>query len=178
MIPSKILPRLSKLSFWSRSPDLRDPTEDLSTRVKTVTYSTPCKPILTGAAVSSRSAAEPRSSALGTSLLLVFPAESASQAVMALMELKTKGDAWQEQKRIPCQHQIKAHLGPVVVGPIGASGHEHLDIYGKTVNVCATLENGPLVLTPQVFRAQDADTMRHFKKHAPSVTYYQIEDGH
>lgn len=115
---------------------------------------------------------------IGDTLLLTFPAEAASQAVTALMRLKTEGDAWLEQRRIPCQHQIKAHLGPVVVGLIGAPGSERLDIYGKTVNICATLESGPLVLTPQVFRALDTDTRKHFKKHTPPVTYIRIEDGH
>jgi class 3 adenylate cyclase len=115
---------------------------------------------------------------IGDSLLLAFPAENASQGVMALMRLKTEGDAWLEQRHVPCQHQIKAHLGPVVLGPVGTPGHERLDIYGKTVNVCATLENGSLVLTPQVFRALDADTRRHFKKHTPPVTYIRVEDSH
>ncbi len=115
---------------------------------------------------------------IGDAMLLAFPEDAASLGVAALMELKTQGDAWLEQRRIPCQHQIKAHLGPVVVGPIGAPGHERLDVYGKTVNVCATLENGPFVLTPQVFRALDEGTRRHFKKHTPPVTYIRVEDRH
>jgi hypothetical protein len=46
------------------------------------------------------------------------------------------------------------------------------------VNICATLESGPLVLSPQAFRALDAEARRHFKKHTPPVTYIRVEDRH
>jgi class 3 adenylate cyclase len=115
---------------------------------------------------------------MGDAMLLCFPAESAGPGVMALRELKSAGDAWLAERKIPCQHQIKAHLGPVIVGPIGAPGQERLDLCGKTVNICARLESGPLVLTPQVFRALDAGTRSHFKKHTPPVTYIRVEDRH
>jgi class 3 adenylate cyclase len=117
---------------------------------------------------------------MGDAMLLAFPADSAGPAVMALLELKAQGDAWLAGRNIPCHHQIKAHLGPVIAGPVGAPGQERLDILGKTVNICATLANGPLpvVLTPQVFRALDAGTRKHFKKHTPPVTYIRVEDRH
>src|SRR5882724_8732713 len=80
---------------------------------------------------------------IGDAMLVVFDAEDASGAVMALKELKSAGDAWLQKKGLPCQHLIKAHLGPAVLGPVGAPGQERLDVYGKTVNICATLESGP-----------------------------------
>jgi adenylate cyclase len=115
---------------------------------------------------------------MGDAMLLAFPAAEAGAAVRALVELKTEGDAWLAARHIPCQHQIKAHLGPVIWGPVGAPDQERPDVLGKTVNVCAMLDNGPLVLTPQVFRALDAETRRMFKKHTPPVTYIRVEDRH
>jgi class 3 adenylate cyclase len=117
---------------------------------------------------------------MGDAMLLSFPAEEASAGVSALLALKTEGDAWLRQRDIPCHHQIKAHLGPVISGPVGVPGQERPDILGKTVNICATLANGPLplVLTPQVFRALDPATRKHFKKHTEPVTYIRLEDAH
>jgi adenylate cyclase len=115
---------------------------------------------------------------IGDAMLLAWEARDASAAVRALLELKSLGDAWLLQRGIPCQHQIKAHLGSAIVGPIGAPGQERLDVLGKTVNICATLENGPFVLSPQGFRALDAPTRKLFKKHTPPVTYIRIEDRH
>jgi class 3 adenylate cyclase len=115
---------------------------------------------------------------IGDATLLAFPAEAASQAVAALKEIKVEGDAWLAHRGVPCHHLIKAHLGLVVMGLIGAPGQERLDIYGKTVNICATLDSGALVLTPQVFRALDAETRKSFKKHTPPTTYIRTEDAH
>jgi class 3 adenylate cyclase len=115
---------------------------------------------------------------MGDAMLLSFPAKKAGQGVLALLDLKAEGDAWLRERDIPCHHYIKAHLGPVVSGLVGAPGQEIPDILGKTVNICATLEGGPLVLTPQVFRALDAATRKRFKKHTPPVTYIRVEDKH
>jgi len=115
---------------------------------------------------------------MGDAMLLAYPAEIASQAVMALKELKVAGDEWLKLKAVPCQQQAKAHLGTAIAGPVGAPGQERLDVYGKTVNICATLQSGALVLTPQVFRALDAPTRKHFKKHTPPVIYVRVEDAH
>src|SRR5260221_10151301 len=95
---------------------------------------------------------------IGDGMLVVFAAEDASEAVMALKELKSEGDAWLQKKGLPCQHLIKAHLGPAILGPIGAPGQERLDGYGKTVDVFATLDSGNLVMTPQVVSALESDT--------------------
>lgn len=115
---------------------------------------------------------------IGDAMLMVFPAGEADAAVEAVRALKSEGDAWLQQRGLPCHHLIKAHLGPAVLGPVGAPGQERPDVYGKTVNICATLESGPLVLTPQVFRALSSGARKHFKKHTPPVTYIRIEDGH
>jgi adenylate cyclase len=115
---------------------------------------------------------------MGDAMLLVFPADEASQAVTALRELKTAGDLWLKQRDVPCQHLIKIHLGPLLIGPIGPLGQERLDVYGKTVNICATLESGPLVMTPQVFRALNSEVRKNYKKHTPPVTYIRVEDSH
>jgi class 3 adenylate cyclase len=115
---------------------------------------------------------------IGDALMLAFPADEASQAVKTLLDLKQSGDLWLKQRQIPCHHLVKIHLGPVVAGPIGAPGAERLDIYGKTVNLCVTMESDGWAMSPQVFRALDAETRTKFKKHTPPVTYIRVEDSH
>jgi class 3 adenylate cyclase len=115
---------------------------------------------------------------IGDALMLAFDAEKASAAVMALRELKSSGDRWLKERQVPCHHYIKAHLGSVIAGPIGAPGMQRVDLYGKTVNICATLESQGLAITPQVFRALDSETRKFFKKHTPPMTYIRAEDTH
>jgi class 3 adenylate cyclase len=115
---------------------------------------------------------------MGDAMLVVFPAEAANQAVLTLKEFKTSGDEWLISRKIPCHHLMKLHLGPVVMGAIGVPGQERLDVYGKTVNICAALESGPWVMTPQVFRSLDATSRQQFKKHSLPTTYIRVEDSH
>jgi class 3 adenylate cyclase len=115
---------------------------------------------------------------MGDTLMIAFDAGKASDGVLALRELKSRGDLWLKERGIPCHHQIKAHFGSVIAGPIGTPGLERLDLFGKTVNVCATLASDGLAITPQLFRALDAGTRTCFKKHTPPVTYIRIEDSH
>jgi class 3 adenylate cyclase len=115
---------------------------------------------------------------MGDALLIAFPADAATTAVKTLQDLKQSGDLWLKQRQIPCHHLVKIHLGPVVAGPIGVPGAEHLDIFGKTVNLCVTMESDGWAMSPQVFRALDGETRTKFKKHTPPVTYIRVEDSH
>ena len=115
---------------------------------------------------------------IGDALMIAFPADEASRAIEALLDLKQSGDQWLKQKQIPCHHLVKVHLGPVVAGPIGTPGAERLDIYGKTVNLCVTMESDGWAMSPQVFRALDTETRTKFKKHTPPVTYIRVADSH
>jgi adenylate cyclase len=104
---------------------------------------------------------------IGDAIMLVFPADQVDQGVMALRELKSSGDAWLKDRKIPCYHVVKAHLGPVIAGPVGAPGQERLDVCGKTVNTCATLDSKGFAMTPQVFKALSPNSKKFFKKYAP-----------
>ncbi len=115
---------------------------------------------------------------IGDGLLVVFPDEGADGGVVALMKLKATGDDWLRERDIPCEHAIKVHYGPLVYGRFGPRGDKRIDVYGKTVNVCARMRRGPLVLSAQAFRALSKATRTRFKKHTPPVTYIRVEDPH
>jgi class 3 adenylate cyclase len=115
---------------------------------------------------------------MGDGMLLSFPADAADAGAMALRALKSSGDSWLKERQIPCHHLIRAHLGPVIGGLVGAPGQERWDIYGKTVNICAKLESRGLVITPQVFRALSAPLRKYFKKHSAPILYIREEDSH
>jgi class 3 adenylate cyclase len=115
---------------------------------------------------------------IGDALMVAFPQEQAGPGVMALLDLKDSGDRWLQKRQIPCHHLIKVNFGSVQAGHVGAPGQERLDIFGKTVNICATLESTGFAMTPQAFRTLDAQARKRFKKHTPPVTYIRAEDSH
>ena len=115
---------------------------------------------------------------IGDAGLFVFPHEGVDAGVRALHRLQTEGDAWLETRGLPCRHQIKAHFGPVVLGPIGARGTKRLDVYGQTVNTAALLKGQGLSITSQVFRKLAPATRKRFKKHTPPVTYIPVQQRH
>lgn len=115
---------------------------------------------------------------MGDAMLMAFEAEAAEAGIFALRRLKSEGDAWLHEAGIPCQHLIKAHFGPVMAGYVGAPEQEQLDILGKTVNVCFTMESFGLVLSSQAFRCLGEEGRKHFKKHSEPITYIRQEDSH
>ena len=113
---------------------------------------------------------------IGDATLLVFPADWVDDGVLALRELKERGDQFFAMRSEICRHTIKAHFGPVCCGAIGTRDDKRFDVFGPAVNTAALLPSTGLALTPQVFRRLAPETRRYFKKCTPPTTYISIED--
>jgi len=107
---------------------------------------------------------------------VAFPAELADTAVRALQSLRSKGQDWLAERGYKSHVIVKLHLGPVAIGRVGGPGEEIIDVYGKTVNVAASLPSSGLAMTPAVFRSLQPETRKLFKKHTPPITYIDAAD--
>ena len=115
--------------------------------------------------------------AIGDAGLAAFPAELVDQGVLAFQAVQRDGDDWLARHDCKSRAIVKLHVGPVAVGRVGAPGEEVLDLYGKTVNVAATMASTGLAMTPAVFRRLAADTRKLFKKHTPPIIYIDSDDS-
>ena len=115
---------------------------------------------------------------IGDAGLVAYPGDRADQAVRHLRELKDEGDEWLQSHGADCRHVIKAHVGPVMCGPIGTRREKRLDVLGETGNTAALLKSNGFAITPQLFRKLTADTRKLLKKHTPPVTYIPLEERH
>ena len=113
---------------------------------------------------------------LGDAGLAVFPAELVDAGVLAFQAVQREGDAWLARHDCGSRAIVKLHLGPVALGMVGSPGDERLDVYGKTVNVAATVASTGFAMTPAVFRRLAPAIRKLFKKHTPPVTYIDLED--
>lgn len=113
---------------------------------------------------------------LGDAGLAAFPAEQADGAVRAFQSVQSKGRDWLARHDWKSHVVVKLHLGPVAIGRVGSPGEEIIDVYGKTVNVAATLPSTGLAMTPAVFRSLQPDTRKLFKKHTPPISYIDAGD--
>ena len=175
------------MSFWT---DLRMPTEqelligfyDLSGYTRYAEHTEPQRLLdvmagyfaLTGQIV--QDAGGRLIKTLGDAGLAAFPAEQADPAVRAVQALRSKGRDWLAQHDYKSQVVVKLHLGPVAIGKVGSPGEEIIDVYGKTVNVAATLPSTGLAMTPAVFRSLQPETRKLFKKHTPPISYIDTDD--
>jgi adenylate cyclase len=114
---------------------------------------------------------------VGDAGLVAFPAELVDTAVRALQAVQSDGDAWLAQHDFKSAAIVKLHLGPVAIGLVGAPGHAVLDVYGKTVNVAATLQSTGFAMTPAVFRRLSPAARTAFKKHTPPISYIEATDS-
>lgn len=114
---------------------------------------------------------------LGDAGLAAFPTDDVDAGVRALQSVQACGSEWLARQDYKSQVIVKIHLGPVAIGRVGSPGEEILDVYGKTVNVAATIASTGLAMTPAVFRRLQPMTRKHFKKHTPPVTYIELEDS-
>ena len=115
---------------------------------------------------------------IGDAGLIVFPEAGVNAGVVALLELKSRGDAWLAARRVPCRNIVKAHIGPVACGFLGTPTEKRFDVYGMTVNTAAALKSNGFAVSPQVFRRLDPEVRKRFKKHTPPVTYIPVEEKH
>ena len=114
---------------------------------------------------------------VGDAGLLAFPAEAVDRGVEACREVQRQGREWLAGRGYNTRIVVKLHLGPVAIGRVGSPGEEIIDVYGKTVNVAATLPGNGLSLTPAVFRSLSAESRQLFKKHTPPITYIDAGDS-
>lgn len=112
---------------------------------------------------------------IGDAAMIAFPAEKADIGINTLLTIKKKVDDFFEKKDLKhCKLMVKAHIGTVV----SAEVDNRLDLFGKNVNIAATLKTNGFAITPQVFRKLSTATRKYFKKHTPQVTYIPIEERH
>ncbi len=114
---------------------------------------------------------------IGDAGLTAFPAELVDTAVRALQAVQSQGDPWLAAHGLKTRALVKLHLGPCALGRVGAPGSEVLDVYGKTVNVAATLPSTGFAMTPAVFRRLSPASRTAFKKHTPPVSYIDAADS-
>ncbi len=115
---------------------------------------------------------------IGDAGLIAFPATKIDEGVIALHDLKEKGDSWLLKNGFSSKNIIKAHFGSVVCGPIGTKSEKRFDVFGQTVNTAAMLKSNGLSLSQQVFRKLKPNTRKLFKKHTPPITYIPLNEIH
>jgi adenylate cyclase len=114
---------------------------------------------------------------MGDAGLVAFPAAAADAGVEAMRAVQSEGLEWLSARGYRSRAIVKLHLGPVAVGKVGGPGEEIIDVYGKTVNVTASLPSTGLALSPAVFRSLRPETRQLFRKHTPPVTYIGVDDS-
>jgi class 3 adenylate cyclase len=90
--------------------------------------------------------------------------------------LQAAGRDWLVERGFKTSILAKLHIGPVAVGRVGSPGEEIIDVYGRTVNIAASLPSTGLAVTPAVFRSLQPETRKLFKKHTPPITYIDADD--
>jgi adenylate cyclase len=115
---------------------------------------------------------------IGDAGMVVFPEDKASQGIVTLKDLKGKAEQCLKHHEINCRINFKVHFGEVTCGKIGTKTSKNLDIYGKTVNVAATLPTNGFSISPQAFRQLDEAGRKLFKKHTPAIRYIPLEERH
>ena len=71
---------------------------------------------------------------MGDAALMIFPADKAPEAIVALRDLQTKAQGIWSDFHVPCQVRIDAHVGSAVCGPLGTVGDKRFDVIGGLVN--------------------------------------------
>jgi len=114
---------------------------------------------------------------MGDAGLVAFPAALADAGVRTLQAVQAQGRDWLAPRGWRSRVVVKLHLGPVAIGRVGSPGEEIIDVYGKTVNVAASLPSAGLAMSPAVFRSLEPATRQRFKKHTPPNTYIGVDDA-
>jgi class 3 adenylate cyclase len=113
---------------------------------------------------------------IGDAGLAAFPIEAVDGGVRAFQAVRSSGREWLARRGYKTDAIVKLHAGPVAIGLVGGPGLEIIDVFGKTVNVAATLPSTGLAMTPAVFRSLQPETRRLFKKHTPPISYIDAHD--
>ena len=78
---------------------------------------------------------------LGDAGLVAFPTEAVDAGVLAFRTVQSAGREWLAQRGFKTDAVVKC-IRNGGDGRVGSPGEEILDVYGKTVNVAATLRDG------------------------------------
>ena len=71
---------------------------------------------------------------MGDAALMIFPADKAPEAIVALRDLQTRAQGIWADFHTTCHVRIAAHVGSVICGPLGAAGDKRFDVIGSIVN--------------------------------------------
>jgi len=89
---------------------------------------------------------------IGDAALLVYPEENAIRAVEALQQLKATANDWLKAHGLSGEFRVRAHIGPVICGPLGTASEKRFDVMGDIVNVTARLHSNGFTLSPELQR--------------------------
>jgi adenylate cyclase len=89
---------------------------------------------------------------MGDAALLVYPEENAKRVVEALQQLSATADNWLKAHGLSGELRVRAHMGPVICGPLGTASEKRFDVLGDTVNVTALLHPNGFILSPELQR--------------------------
>lgn len=87
---------------------------------------------------------------IGDAALVIFPADQPRQTVGTLRNLKMNAEQTLAAKGHPTPVKIKAHIGSVLIGPLGPRENKCLDILGNEINNLFRLQSGPFVTSPEL----------------------------
>jgi adenylate cyclase len=113
---------------------------------------------------------------LGDGALVVWPAESADEALEAAFRLREGTKAWAGAHGMDCQLVARLHAGAAALGAFGPEGAEHRDVMGKAVFVAARLEARSISASAEFFRRLSPESRKRLKKHTPPVVYIPSGD--
>jgi class 3 adenylate cyclase len=89
---------------------------------------------------------------MGDAALIVYPEDRAKQGVEALRHLKATIDRWLIDHRFGGELLVRAHIGPVIWGPMETRKEPRLDVFGKTVIIAAKLPSKGWSLSQELER--------------------------
>ena len=112
---------------------------------------------------------------IGDEALIVFPGESADAGMRHLLDLKSEVEEYFRTSGADMKLKFGVHCGEAVIGPFGEEPFKTIDISGDNVNIAAKLvygdHRGKFVVTPQAFRALEAETRKRFHKFTLPIVY-------
>jgi class 3 adenylate cyclase len=97
---------------------------------------------------------------IGDAGLFVFPEKNPDRIVDALREMKRDCDRWLAEMGYPDSMVVRARLGPVARGQVGAPGDERFDIYGLAVNRAASMRGQKFTLGAELVSCLKPSTRR------------------
>ena len=111
---------------------------------------------------------------IGDAALITFEENEIDKGIVALKNLKTEIDLYNQKIKYESQLIIKAHFGQVICGMAGTKSKKNYDIFGNTVNIAAMLPSNGYTISAETYKKLKPETRKLFKKHTPPVTYIGV----